>query len=481
MNGNNVTEQIILSPFSKNALDQANAAAKLKPSALLARRLDLRGKTVFSFAETPDSLTESAFSLYRNGSGWQLGIHVTDVCEYVCEGSPLDIEAARRLATVRNGFVNADMLPEKLSKDICDLSVGKDRLCVSVLLDISDKGELLSVDCEESVVRVAQCCVYKEVDELIFASDASSVFHLRSKYGALFNTLADMYELAALLCNVRRERGGLDCGVFRRVYERNENGKVIAFRRESEPDTRAMVREIGYFFSDAIGNYMYNNKLPCLFLGTYPVPEETLDYLGKLVGETNKDNSPAARTADIADKAKGSPYYSFVCDVLSASLPCPRFSDQPVMSSLCGSDKIISFVHPVSQYGDLIAQRILKTSIAASGKVGNINLNRHRKVVKEAADAANRTAKFIFETKRLYANLAALEYIEHSGETEFVGFPLLKDESGSVPVILDCGVTAVVPSQYSAGFDFDAAKPYKFEIVALGTDSEATVVKPIED
>ena len=95
----NTNENIILGEFPKAVLDQATAAARIRPASFLANRLDLRGKTIFAFAETVNSPAECAYSLYRKDFGWQLGIHVADVCEYVCEGSPLDTEARKRRAT----------------------------------------------------------------------------------------------------------------------------------------------------------------------------------------------------------------------------------------------------------------------------------------------------------------------------------------------------------------------------------------------
>lgn len=479
MNKNTAFDTIVLSPFPKNVLDQANAAARIKPSSLLAKRLDLRGKTVFSFVNAPDEISEFCFSLYRNASGWKLGIHVADVAEYVVENSPLDTEAKKRLASVRSGVVSSDMLPEKISKELCGLSVGNDRLTVSVLLDIDEKGKLLSIEFEESVVRVAQSCVYKEIDELAFASDASSVFGLRQKYSSLFDTIGDMYELAALFCNIRRENGGLDCEVFRRIYERDENGKTIGFHREKEPDTRAMVREIGYYVSTQIGTYLHKKKMPCVYVGNETIPENRLDYLCELVGVEKTANSPSKRMAEIADKAKGTDYYGFVCDALSNSLPCSKYSDKPIHNSLCGCDKLVSFVSPTKRYSDLLTQRLIKTFIAAKFDPTNINLNRFRKEVREAAEKSTAVSQFAYNAAKNFSNAASLEYIQSNADKQLSGFTLIKEDDGSITVILECGALATVAPSDAKGFDFEPAKLYDFEIISVGSDIKPTQIKPL--
>lgn len=477
MNTTNAFDSIVLSPFPKNVIDQANTAARLKPSSLLAKRLDLRGKTVFSFVNDPNAVSSVAFSLYRLGNGWKLGVHIADVAEYVCDNSPLDTEAKKRLATIKNGFVSSDMLPEKI-QEICGLSVGNDRLALSVLLDIDGNGEMTSIEFEESVIRVAQNCVFKEIDELVFATDASTVFALRQKYSAYADNIVALYELAALLCAKRRANGGLDCEVFHRVYNRDENGKIVSFDRVKEADTQAMIREIGYYVSYQIGNYFHKKKMPCIYVGMETIPEERIDYLCDLLG-VDKNINGSERTAAIADKAKGTDYYGFVCDSIANSLPCSNYSDKPIHNVLCNCDKLVSFISPNKKYSDLLTQRLIKTFIAAKGDPNNLNLNRYRKEVKSAAEKSTAVSEFAYNTSKKFQNFASLEYLEQNIDQKHSGFALIKEENGSVTVILECGALATVSPENAKNFDFEPAKLYDFNIVSIGSDSELTEIVPV--
>ncbi len=477
---NSIDEQIILSVFPKTVTEQAAVASKIKPASYLPRRLDLRGKTVLSFGDTPNGFSECALSLYRTSSGWQLGVHVADVAEYVCEGSPLDKEARRRRASVHNGFVNVDMLPESVARDMCNLAPSGDKLALSVLLDIDTKGELVSVKFEESVIRVAVRCIYGEIDQYGLAQEASSVLTLRDKYQPYIGILADMYELAAIFCNKRLEKGAIDCPVFRRSFERDSEGKPVSFCLEAEPDARAMVREIGYFAAEAIGNYMHENGLPCIFIGQETLDTTAIDYLCKLLNIEMPECDENKITSEIIRNAKGSPYYDFVCEALALGMPCAEFSTSPIYNVHCASDKVVSFVRPATRYADLLTQRAIKTSIAASGSPKNINLNRQRAVITAAADEANNAERFVYNTHRKFYNLTAREYLENSGKSTFEGFPLVRDESGAIPVLLHCGAKAVIPSEYAAA-PFLAGRTAEFEIIALGTEEEPSIVKPITE
>ncbi len=464
--------------FPKNVIEQANAASRIRTANQLARRLDLRSKTIFTFGEKPDSPSSCAFSVYPNGIGWQLGIHVADISEYVPEGSPIDVEARRRLAAVSNGFVKTEMLPEKL-KELCTLSVGEDRLSLSVLLDITSDGKLENISCEESVIRVAQNCVYAEVDQYGITADTSSVFALREKYAPIEKKLEALYHIAAMFYSQRIAKGGIDLTVFRSIYDRNDEGKIVGIHHESETDLRAMVREICYFASQSLGELLYKKKIPAIYVGQDPVDSETLDFLAKLVGVEGEYENNADYMFAVGEKSKASPYYEFVCNAISKNLPCTTFSDKPIDHALCVSDKVVSFLSPTARYADILTQRILKTAIDAKYDAKNLNLNKKSKEAKEASEEATRTQQYLFEVNRQYRNRFTREYLENTDEKEFYGFPVGKDESGSVLIIMARGLQAQVPSEDATGIDFEIAKPHKFTITAFATETQPIILKPI--
>jgi len=475
---NNIEEQLILSVFPKTVKEQAAVAARLKPSSYLAKRLDLRGKTVLSFGDSPNGYSECALSLYRTAYGWQLGVHIADVAEYVCEGSPLDTEARRRRASVHNGFVNVDMLPEAIAREICNLAPSDDKLALSVLLDIAPSGALISVKFEESVLRVAERCIYNEIDQFGLAQDTSSVLMLRDKYQPYVPILADMYELAALFCSARLKRGAIDCPVFRRKFERDANGNPISFTLESEPDARAMVREIGYFAAEAIGKYMYENGLPCIFVGQSSLNNKATEYLCSLLNIEKCDCDEKCLTSEILKQAKGTHYYEFVCEAVQLGMPRAEFSTAPIYNSHCASDKVVSFVRPATRYTDLLTQRALKISIAASGNPKNINLNRQRTIINDAVKEANNAEEFVYTTNHRFFSLTAINYLEHSSQKIFEGFPLFCKEDGSIPVYLCCGALAYINENDAKGYEFEFGTSAQFALISIDPENDKVIVKP---
>jgi ribonuclease R len=405
-------------------------------------------------------------------------VHIADVCEYVCDNSPIDIEAKKRCATINDGFTKSEMLPERIVSDICDLSKSGDKLTLSFLLDIDSNGNVSSIDLEESVIRIAQSCVYSELEQLLHAQDASSIMFLRMKYEPYTSSILDMYELAAIFSNTRQGRNVPDWINTYRVFERSSEGKIVSYKTVDEPDVRAMIKEIGYFVSNVVGEYMAKNKLPVIYIGQAPGPESIISYLEGILGIKPCHESLSARAVDVTEHAKGSPYYQLVCRLLGGGLPASEFSDKPIENILCGTETVVSFFRPATHYTDLLTLRALKDIIRANGDVKNLNLNRHKKVISEAAILANKAETYLYSANRAFMRESALEYLEYSGQCCIAGHPLKIDESGCIPVLLDCGTYAVITSDDAKGFDFTAGDEYKFEVIALGTEEEPTIVRP---
>lgn len=464
--------------FPKNVIDQANTASRIRPSAYLSKRLDLRGKTVLSFANSANTPTECAISLsHSSNSAWRLGVHICDAAEYVCEGSPLDIEARKRLATIFNGKKTINMLPESIVNGVCNLDCGTDKLALSVLLDIDSMGNVINISFEESVIRVAEKCIYSELDSLGLAKEVSSVLSLREKYSPYLNILIDMYELAAIFCNRRRERGGLDCAVITRKFGRDEESRINSLEFITEPDSRAMVREILYYAAQATGRYMHDKKIPCIYIGQQTVDAEAVKYLAK-ISECKVEEDDANSASTIADCAKGSPYYDFICEMLSAALPCSEYSVNPIYNTLCGCEYLVSFVRPASRYADLLTQRMIKTCIHAKSMTSNLNLTRYKQLVSDAANEANNATKYVFEVSRSYYASATAEYLQNCGESVFEGFALNRNDNSDVSVVLLCGAKAVIPAQHAEGFEFTVGIPQYFKLIGIGNDE--VVVIPSE-
>ena len=127
-------------------------------------RMDLRALPIFTIdsAETKD--IDDAISLTRTSDGgFELGVHIADVSNYVKPGTELDNEAFSRATSVYYADQVVPMLPKQLSNGICSLNEGEDRLAFSCLMRLDENGEIRSYKFVKSVICSRVKGVYKEI------------------------------------------------------------------------------------------------------------------------------------------------------------------------------------------------------------------------------------------------------------------------------------------------------------------------------
>ena len=118
---------------------------------------------------------DDAITLKKEGSHYYLGVHIADVSHYVTERSPLDREALKRGTSVYLIDRVIPMLPPKLSNGICSLNEGCDRLALSCLMEIDERGVVVGHRIAETVICVDRRMTYTAVKKILTDQDEQQI------------------------------------------------------------------------------------------------------------------------------------------------------------------------------------------------------------------------------------------------------------------------------------------------------------------
>lgn len=221
-----------------------------------------------------------------DGGGFELGVHIADVSHYVAPDSPIDNEAKRRTCSAYLVDRVIPMLPERLCNDVCSLRPGEDRLAVSVLMRLDERGNVSSARMTRSAIRSAARLDYDTVDEVLLSvSQAPS-----EEIAELLRTLD---EIRALRERVRRSRGAIDFETVEARVTLGAGGVPTGVSVRRRTRATGLIEEAMLLANECVAARLAEREAPAAYrVHERPLPEDLratlqpLRELGLLDAET---------------------------------------------------------------------------------------------------------------------------------------------------------------------------------------------------
>ena len=192
--------------FPEKVVEEAKSIKEEISKKDIPNRLDLRCEEIFTIdGEDAKDLDDAVQVKKLKNGNYELGVHIADVSYYVTEGSNLDKEALLRGTSIYMLDRVIPMLPRELSNGICSLNEGKDRLCLSVIMEINKEGQVISSDIKKTIINVTRRMNYSDVAILLkYANkEMKAIFKEFEKYE--FDTFIDkLNEKSDLEAKVRK-------------------------------------------------------------------------------------------------------------------------------------------------------------------------------------------------------------------------------------------------------------------------------------
>jgi len=381
--------------FPAVVLEEAQDAPTVIPSQELHRRRDFRGLPVVTIdGETARDFDDAVYVHMLANGNFELQVHIADVAHYVTPGSALDQEARLRGTSVYFPDRAVPMLPLELSTDICSLRPQVERLVLSCVMEMNHRGEVVSYELSEGVIRSAERMTYTAVNAVL-EGDAVA----RERYAPLVKTFELMHDLAQILNQKRRRRGSIDFDLPEPVIEFDEFGLMKSIARSERNIAHRLIEEFMLAANECVAHHLESNQIASLYrvhekpdakrVYDFEVIAATFGYsLGVGALPIHRVQMKADRRAaygkgkhvreievpkevhitprmyqKLTEKIAGKPEERILSYLMLRSLKQARYSEENLGHFALAAPSYTHFTSPIRRYPDLIVHRVLKHAL----------------------------------------------------------------------------------------------------------------------
>lgn len=348
-------------------------------------RRDLRGLPTFTIDPVSARDFDDAVSAEwcDGGRAVRVWVHIADVSAHVREGSPLDVEARMRATSVYVPGAVEPMLPEALSNDACSLVPGRERLTVTVEMELAIEGAQSApreAQFYRSLIRSDERLDYDRVDR-IFADDEQAL-------EPWAEPLRAARAAARALGRIRAARpGNLVVSSEEPEFEFDERGEPRAIRARPQTESHQLIENLMIATNEAVAQTLRDHDVPCLYrvherprvesvqrlvdqlasleIPTPPVPHGlTRAQAAELVGEISRRVEQhvlwsAARAREGAPGVSPTGGRRALGALVLRALQQAYYSPYSLGHAGLGSPCYCHFTSPIRRYPDIVCHRAL--------------------------------------------------------------------------------------------------------------------------
>ena len=335
-------------------------------------RMDLRALPIFTIdsAETKD--IDDAISLTRTSDGgFELGVHIADVSNYVKPGTELDNEAFSRATSVYYADQVVPMLPKALSNGICSLNENELRLAFSCLMRLDKEGNLTDYRFVKSIIRSRVKGVYSEINALL-AGNADA--EIKAKYADVIDQLPAMKELYGHRARLRKERGCMDIESGEVKLILDENGRCIDVKKRTSGESESMIEEFMLLANQCAAHFARVKQIPFVYRVHEEPNAEKLERLHALLQACGindhfaKDVPAPKELSAILEGVRGTPYEQIINTGMLRCMSKALYEEKPKGHYGLVLKDYAHFTSPIRRYPDLAIHRIMTDLLKGTEK-----------------------------------------------------------------------------------------------------------------
>ena len=403
--------------FPEKVLNQAERVAKDVSTADMAGRMDIRDWQMVTIDGEDAKDLDDAISLTKEGENYKLGVHIADVTNYVQEKSALDREAYKRGTSVYLVDRVIPMLPHILSNGICSLNEGEDRLALSCIMTINDKGNVVDYKIAETVICVDRRMTYTSVKKILEEQDEEE----SKKYEEFVPMFQMMEKVAGILREKRKKRGSIDFDFPETKMVLDEQGKPIELKPYDRNVATKIIEDFMLLANETVAEHYFWQEIPFVYRTHEQPDEEKIQKLAIFInnfGHSMHIANNAVRPKEIQKllvKVEGTNEEALISRLALRSMKQAKYTPENTGHFGLATTYYCHFTSPIRRYPDLQIHRIIKEDLR--GRMNDNRREHYEKILPEVTKQCSARERLAEEAERETIKLKKVEYMEeHIGE-----------------------------------------------------------------
>ena len=407
--------------FSPKIMRQVENVSNEVSEADMAGRLDLRDWQMVTIDGEDAKDLDDAVSLTKEGDLYRLGVHIAGVSNYVQEHSALDVEAEDRGTSVYLVDRVIPMLPHKLSNGICSLNAGENRLALSCIMMIDEKGKVVDHKIAETVIKVDRRMSYTSVKKILADQDKAE----RAEYKELVPMFEMMEHVAAILRKKRMKRGSIDFDFPETKIILDKSGRPVDIKPYERNVATRMIEDFMLIANETVAQDYFWQEVPFVYRTHENPDEEKIKKLSTFINNfgytlhIGSDEVHPKELQKLLSKIEGTEEEPLISRLTLRSMKQAKYTTECTGHFGLATNYYCHFTSPIRRYPDLQIHRIIKDCLR--GRMNAKKAEHYEKILPEVAKHASEMERRADEAERETDKLKKVQYMKERLGQEFTG------------------------------------------------------------
>ena len=149
------------------ATENSKESKKIEKNVQILSYKEVNPITISIDGDANETIKDDALSIRQEKDNYILGIHITDVGNFIIPNSPLDLSVKQKFKSIYLPNLVIHAIPQNISREYLSLEQGRKRNVISLYATINKKGEIEEYSFREETLIINQNLSYTIADKIL--------------------------------------------------------------------------------------------------------------------------------------------------------------------------------------------------------------------------------------------------------------------------------------------------------------------------